>query len=142
MALTCLQHTGIRIAALLASFVVGVATYNAVQPATVVMTDIPTAAAKREDDLHRLYEAVMLSGDNELRESITLRLMYTDANDLEIRASLVSLNSERQESHLYFESRLSSLRESHEAWVQQNMEFIREISTAEKARAYASEHPH
>jgi hypothetical protein len=128
MAHPFLKNAGIRLAALLAAFAVGITTYR-VAPKAVADTDIPSAAAKREDDLHRLYEAAMLSGDSGLREGIILRLMCIDGPTLECH-----------QARNNFEPALSWLLKSHGHWVQQNMVFIREISTAEKARAYTIEH--
>ena len=140
MAHPCLKNTGIRLAALLAAFAVGITTYR-VAPKAVADTDIPSAAAKREDDLHRLYEAAMLSEDSGLRDGIVLRLMCVDThNSPEIRFVEVGLSLECPQARYNFDPALSWLRKSHEHWTQQNMAFIREISTAEKARAYTIEH--
>jgi hypothetical protein len=135
-----LKKTATRLAALLTSFVIGITTYNVGQT-PVVISDIPSAAAKREDDLHRLYEAAMLSGDSGLRYGITFRLACVNPNDsLEIRFVQIRPSLECQKAREDSESGLSTLLKSHAHWARQNMPFIREISTAEKARAYVIAH--
>ena len=132
--------SGIRLTALFACFVVGVASYFLVQPATVDVSDIPSAAAKREDEVHRFYEAAMLSGDAELRRGIMQRLLCVDAYRPLARHRddpHPGLTCQRADNP---ELGFDALHKSHESWVQQNMPFIREISTAEKARAYAITH--
>lgn len=135
-----LKKTGTRLAALLTAFVIGITTYNVGQTPTV-LTDIPTAAAQREDDLHRLYEAAMLSGDSGLRGGITFRLNCVNVDDsLEIRFVHVRPSLECEKAREDLESGLSILLKSHALWARQNMTFIREMSTAEKARAYVIAH--
>jgi hypothetical protein len=143
VASSSLKNTGIRFAALLTTFVAGIATYSIMQQTAVTVADIPTAAAKREDDLHRLYEAAMLSGDSGLRDAIVLRLTCAGAEDsLEIQFVQAHPSSECEKANNNLEPEISRLRKSHEPWTRRNMDFIREISTAEKARAYAIAHLH
>ena len=136
-----LKITGLPLAVLLTTFVFGVTVYTLIPKTTGVATDIPTAVAKQADDLHRLYEAAMLSEDNDLRTAVTDRLLCADYYDsIQRSRGLVDLNMECLKSDRHLALGMSAIRESHERWTRQNMAFIREISTRAKAHAYAREH--
>lgn len=135
------KRTGIRLTVLLTSFAIGTASYFVVHSQTILVSDIPTASAKRADDLHRFYEAAMLSGDADLRRGIVERLRCADAyHPWATQPDDPNLGLVCQRADEDLELGMDALLRSHERWIQQNMAFVREISTAERARAYALAH--
>jgi len=74
-----------------------------------------------EDDKHKLYHAATVTGDTNLikRVSIHIGIMKDDGMPAEDYQQFMA---------------------QHAAWAFQNLAFIREIGTAEKAQAYVDEH--
>ena len=134
--MTC-KYLKNRVAVLLVTFVIGVGSYLLVQP-PVMVSDIPTQAEWQRDELHRLYEAAMVSRDQDLRNGIVLRLQCVDAYNTFVAPVEWGLNCSRSNEQL--EIGFTEMRNSHEEWVLRNMDFVRKINTAEKARVYFNEH--
>lgn len=131
-----------RLAILATTFVVGAAVhFLTVRQTPVAVTEIPTAAARQKDDLHRVYEAAMLSGDSQLRSEVVKRLSCRAVEE-ELEVRFVKLGENCMKADKDSKSALNAILESHEQWSRQNMAFIAEISTAEKARAYTLLHLH
>lgn len=80
-----------------------------------------SASSMSEDDKHKLYHAATVTGDTDLvkRVSIHIGIMNDDGMPLDSYRSFMT---------------------SHAAWAFQNLDFIREIGTQEKAQAYVDEH--
>jgi len=104
-----------------------------------VVAEIPPAAKKQKDDLHRVYEAAMLSGDSQLRSEVVKRLSCRPVDE-QLEVHFVELGENCMKADKNSKSALSAILESHEQWSKQNMAFIAEISTTEKAKAYAIRH--
>ena len=80
-----------------------------------------SASSMSDDDKHKLYHAATVTGDTDLvkRVSIHIGIMNDEGMPLDEYRSFMT---------------------SHAAWAFQNLDFIREIGTQEKARAYVDEH--
>jgi len=74
-----------------------------------------------DDDKHKLYYAATFTGDSEL------------LNRVSIKMGLVNEDLTPREGYQEFMT-------GHGAWAFRNLDFIRSISTQEKARAYVDEH--
>jgi hypothetical protein len=80
-----------------------------------------SSSTMSEDDKHKLYHAATVTGDTNLikRVSIHIGIMKDDGMPAEGYQQFMA---------------------QHAAWAFQNLAFIREIGTAEKAQAYIDEH--
>ena len=74
-----------------------------------------------DDDKHKLYYAAGLTGEGEVVRRVSVKLGLTD-DDFTPRANYEKFVRE------------------HIGWVLRNADFVREINTPEKARAYVNEH--
>ncbi len=74
-----------------------------------------------EDDKHKLYQAASMTGDTAVLKRVSIQLRIFDEDGLPV------------EGYQRFMAQ-------HAAWAIQNLDFIREISTPEKAKAYVDEH--
>lgn len=136
------KKAGCRLAILATTFVVGaIAHFITVRQTPIVGAEIPTAAARQKDDLHRVYEAAMLSGDSQLRSEVVKRLSCRAVEE-ELEVRFVKLGENCMKADKNSKSALNAILESHAQWSRRNMAFVAEISTAEKARAYAIRHLH
>ena len=105
-----------------------------------------------DEKWHRLYEAALMSGLADVREEVVDRLLCSnpegvpDAWLTERDGQSWCQNSDRRihelriiESSEYgsFSKRITT---SHRLWAMRNLDFIRSISTAKSARAYALSH--
>jgi hypothetical protein len=79
-----------------------------------------SASSLSEDDKHKLYQAAAMTGDTELLRRVSVKL------------GLIDEDFTPRENYQTFLS-------SHVEWVMRNTDFIRSISTADKARAYVNE---
>lgn len=79
------------------------------------------ASALSDDDKHKLYHAGTMTGDTEIikRVNVKLGLMNDDYT---------------------FSDDYQQFVRDHVTWVFRNMDFLQEINTPEKARAYVDEH--
>lgn len=106
----------------------------------------------REDQLHRIYEAALMTGGHsDLREFVLNKLMCTNndgVSDAEFIHRQDMLACERA-GGLVFEVRpdigpygpmLFKIRSEHHAWSLENLGFIRELTTADKADRYVTQH--
>ena len=80
-----------------------------------------SASSMSDDDKHKLYQAAVMTADQELIRRVTVKLGLT--------------NEDFTPSGDEYEKFLSA----HVEWVIRNGRFIQSISTAEKARAYVNE---
>lgn len=80
-----------------------------------------SASTLSEDDKHKLYQAAGMTGDEELRRRVSIKigLMDEDYTPGENYANFI---------------------EEHVSWAIRNTDFIQSINTAEKARAYIQTH--
>ena len=92
--------------------------------------------------MHRVYEAAMLSGDSQLRSEVAKRLSCRAEEEEELEVRFVKLGQNCMKADKNSKSALNAILESHVQWSRRNMAFIAEISTTEKARAYAIRHLH
>lgn len=80
-----------------------------------------SASSMSDEDKHKLYHAATVTGDTDLvkRVSVHIGIMEDDGMP--------------KDGYQQFMA-------SHAAWAFQNLDFIREIGTQEKAKAYVDEH--
>ena len=105
-----------------------------------------------EEKWHRLYEAALMSGLDEIREEVLDRLLCSnregvpDAWPISRDAQLWCQSADRTihelriiESSEYgsFSKRITT---SHRLWTLDNLDFVRTIGTAKSARAYVISH--
>ena len=81
-----------------------------------------SASSMSDDDKHKLYQAAVMTADQELIRRVTVKLGLT--------------NEDFTPSGDEYERFLSA----HVEWVIRNGSFIQSISTPEKARAYVNDH--
>jgi hypothetical protein len=79
------------------------------------------ASSMSDDDKHKLYYAAGLTGEAEVVRRVSVKLGLTD-DDFTPRANYDKFVRE------------------HIGWVLRNADFVQEINTPEKARAYVNEH--
>jgi hypothetical protein len=79
-----------------------------------------SAASMSDDDKHKLYQAAAMTGDAELLRRVSVRLGL--------------MNDDYTPSDNY-----QTFLTEHVGWVMRNTDFIREVNTAEKARAYVNQ---
>jgi hypothetical protein len=80
-----------------------------------------SASSMSDDDKHKLYQAAMQTGDQELIRRVSVKLGLTN-EDYTPGAEYQKFLSE------------------HVEWVMRNTDFLGTINTPEKARAYVNEH--
>lgn len=134
----------------LLSFAIGVLTHRVTLTfsSCVDQEQMVSVAELREDDWHRLYEAAMLSGDENIRSEMDRRSSCM-GSDLLLDAWLVvevganaycvkrggnlNVHLGRLPGKFYY-----ALLDQHHKWTLRNIAFLKEISTPQKARAYLS----
>lgn len=141
----------VRIAASVLAFFFGVAAHKAwsiFHPAQSVTTSPLT----RDEEWHRFYEAAEMTGNQDVRIEVENRLMCTsragvpDAWRVEIgnQARCWKSDSTMHELILSETSEYGSFfirfKKSHQAWIYQNLDFIKTVSTGPSAKAYVSSH--
>ena len=105
----------------------------------------------REEQWHRLYEAAGMSGDWQLRQEVDNMLIcanrsgVSDAWPVAHDGTLWCRRRDGSEHQVNaitgeYGAFLLRVREGHTAWTLQNMEFVRSISSPEKARGYVVSH--
>jgi len=84
-------------------------------------TSTSSASSMSDDEKHRLYQAAVMTGDQELirRVSVAIGLMDEDYTPGENYSQFLT---------------------AHVSWVLRNSDFIRSLDTADKARDYVNEH--
>jgi len=80
-----------------------------------------SASTLSEDDKHKLYQAAGMTGDEELRRRVSIKIGLMDED---------YTPGENYENFI----------EEHVSWAIRNTDFIQSINTAEKARAYIQTH--
>lgn len=80
-----------------------------------------SASSMSDDDKHKLYHAATVTGDTELIKRVSVHIGIMDEDGMPV------------EGYQQFMAQ-------HAAWAFQNLAFIREIGTQEKAKAYVDEH--
>ncbi len=82
----------------------------------------PTSSTSMsDDDKHKLYQAAATTSDNELMHKVWKKLGLMDANDVP------------NDNYVEFAK-------DHIAWLFKNTDFMQEVNTPEKARAYVNAH--
>ena len=80
-----------------------------------------SGASMSDDDKHKLYHAATVTGDADLIKRVSIHIGIFDDGGIPV------------EGYQQFMAQ-------HAAWAFQNLDFIREIGTQEKAQAYVDEH--
>jgi hypothetical protein len=80
-----------------------------------------SASSMSDDDKHKLYHAATVTGDTALVRRVSVHIGIMDDDGMPV------------EGYQQFMAQ-------HAAWAFQNLDFIREIGTQEKAQAYVDEH--
>lgn len=105
-----------------------------------------------DEDWHRLYEAAGLSGDGAIIKEVNDRLLCAnsagvpDALFVEIEASVGckkvdgSIYELRVNDTSEYGSFYRRITASHSSWTLRNLDFVRRISTAKRAREYVFTH--
>jgi hypothetical protein len=106
----------------------------------------------RDEEWHRLYEAAGMSGDGTIRQEVSDRLLCAnkagvpDAWPINIEGAVWCYRADRTSHQLMmndtseygsFSKRITS---SHSTWTRENLDFIRTVSTAKRAKAYVATH--
>jgi len=107
----------------------------------------------REDNLHKLYEAAQMVGhDWDTRNMVLHRLMCAKADGV-ADAQLATdwrgtVGCERADGAVYefnamtgtYGVMFEKIRKEHSSWSLKNFEFLKEVSTPEKAKEYVRQH--
>jgi hypothetical protein len=80
-----------------------------------------SASSLSDDDKHKLYHAASITGDTDLMRRVHVAL------------GLLNDDYTPKDEYRQFAT-------AHVAWVFKNMDFLQEVNTAEKGRAYVEEH--
>ena len=111
-----------------------------------VVNDIPSAAKERNNELHKLYEAALMSGESRMMDrfqcfeerydwlSSRFVLNETDAYCITRDGIIYPPASQR------FGDPLLRVRKEHPAWVRNNMPFVASVANRERATAYFYQH--
>ncbi len=151
-----MQRLTARLMVTLLMFVVGVSAYAAwtffYHPLGLEKQVIPVSQL-REDNLHKLYEAAQMTGRDWYARSMTLDKLRCARDDGTLDARMITdefgktgcqkdngivyeFNTESGAYGVIFEK----VRRDHGQWSLRNLEFVREVSTPEKARDYMRQH--
>jgi len=133
----------IYISVALVTFFIGVLLVRAFEP-----NEITPIAQSQDDDLHKLYEAASMLGNDELRNEVLDRFQclstenYLNARMVTTEWTVYCVNSKREYSLAYIQhdSDYEKLRRSHGEWTWRNIEFLKSISSKNKARQYVIAH--
>lgn len=145
-----------RLIVMLLMFVVGVSAYAAwtffYHPPGLDKQVIPVSQL-REDNLHKLYEAAQMTGRDWDARSMTLDKLRCAREDGALDARMImdeygKTGCQRDDGVVYkfniktgdYGVMFEKIRRDHEQWSLRNLEFIREVSTSEKARNYMHQH--
>ncbi len=139
------------IAVAVATFVLGIATstvWSRSQWDTSKSSCSP--APSRDEEWHRLYEAAGMTGDAATIEEVSDRLLcansagISDAWPVEIEARAWCRKADGTIHELLvndtseYGSFSRRIKVSHSSWTLQNLDFVRSVSTAKRAKEYVS----
>jgi hypothetical protein len=108
--------------------------------------------SSRDEEWHRLYEAAGMSGDGTITKVVSDRLLCAnkagvpDAWPLEIERAVWCQRADGTIHQLLvndtseYGSFFRRITSSHSKWTLENLDFVRTISTAKKAKAYVATH--
>jgi hypothetical protein len=109
-------------------------------------------ASSRDEQWHRLYEAAGMSGDGAIRYLVDNRLLCTnmagvpDAWPVEIKYTQWCRRADGSLRPLFindtseYGSYYRRITSSHSTWTRENLDFVRTISTGNKAKEYVTTH--
>ena len=108
--------------------------------------------SSRDDEWHRFYEAALVSRDDAIMRRVSDRLLcanragIADAEPIHIQDTLRCQKADGTiHRHIVddtseYGSYWGRIRPSHSKWMTENLDFLRTIGTATKARAYLATH--
>ena len=137
-------------------FVIGVAAYNTwtfFYHHSHLEEQIIPVSQLREDNLHRLYEATQMLGKDWDTKNMMIEKLACARADGVIDARMVEKGQEtvrcqRGDGTVYelnnemglYGVMFNKIRKEHASWSQKNLEFLKRVSTPEKAKAYIHQH--
>lgn len=107
-----------------------------------------SAESLRQDELHRLYEAAGLTGDQGIRIEVSGRIqcMGSDhslaSRQVQTGSSMICVDQDESTRPLVLkdDNVFHLILKTHAAWSLKNLDFIRTISNAQAAKAYVYSH--
>jgi hypothetical protein len=138
----------LRPALLILAFLVGLAAHAALaggDPSLALADQVPSVERAREHEWHKLYEAAGMSGDPDLQRLVYARLacMKSDGRAearLAEPATVEAVCEERGGGTYPADGTFDRFAREHLEWSLKNLSFVREVSTAERARNYMNSH--
>ena len=117
---------------------------------SILQAEIPSASEEREANWHKLFEAAMMTGDAAIQQDMTgrfqcmgadyrldARLIFTDAQAYCVGTDgRISLPGFR----ITTKDEFRMLLKTHASWALDNLSFVAEVGTADKAKAYVYAH--
>ena len=115
-------------------------------------TDCPAVLPARDEQWHRLYEAAGMTGEAAIIKEVNDRLLCAnssgvpDAFPVTVGATVScrradgSTHENRMDDTSEYGSFFNRITASHRSWTMQNLDFVRSISTAERAKEYVATH--
>jgi hypothetical protein len=138
----------LRPALLIFAFLIGFAAHAALvggDPSLALADQVPPVERAREHEWHKLYEAAGMSGDADLQRLVYARLacMRPDGTAearLPEPAGGEAVCEERGGGVYPPDGTFDRFAREHLEWSLKNLSFVREVSTAERARDYVNSH--
>lgn len=108
--------------------------------------------SSRDEQWHRLYEAAGMSGDGTIRKEVNDRLLCAnkagvpDALPIDIQGAVWCQKADGTIQQLFmndtseYGSFYWHISSSHGTWSLENLDFVRTVSTAKKAKEYVATH--
>ena len=141
-----MKQMSIRITVAVLTFCFGLAISMTWSISERGFTDCSPVLPARDEQWHRLYEAAVMSGDAAIIKEVNDRLLCTnssgvpDAFPVEVGATVScktvdgSIHELRINDTSKYGSFFNRITASHRSWTMQNLDFVRSISSAERAK--------
>jgi hypothetical protein len=144
-----MQHLTLRFFVALLAFALGLlahASWDVFYASRSHGDQVPPVLVTRRNELHKFYEAAAMTGDLELKHAIVLELTCMSDDGLILTwavdrgSEMVCVDAEGTDHTLYVHTTFAKFISEHRKWSLENLAFLREVGTAQKARHYVFTH--